>query len=103
MPAETSIKVVKLGYILGSKEPDRFRRLDHVHEHQMLARNQIDMLNEGISQRRIVQGGQKYQECTPAKMEPQKCKEIFIIGRNDLRLQSVEGVAANVVMRLACL
>src|SRR5467141_3700326 len=98
MAGETLTNFVGLSYVFARKKRPRFPGLNHVHEDEMLAREKIGVLNKIFGERRVVERGEKDEQCAPAQTQAHEREKILKIGCDDLRLERVERVAAKIVM-----
>src|SRR3954462_288678 len=76
-------------------------RLHHVDDDEMLAAQEINVVDEFRAEHRIVERRQEHEERATTKPRADESEEVLEIRRHDLRLQGMKRVAANVVMRLA--
>src|SRR5947207_12451545 len=101
MIAQVLVKVVQRGDVRVAKERREARGLDHVHQDEVLAANQLEVPHKIFRQQRIVQRGQKHQQRTTAQAQADERGQLVIIRRDRLRLQGVERIAAGAEMSLA--
>ena len=103
MTAEAAINLRDVLHVPAGKERIRFRRAQHVHAHQVLSREEIDLFREAFGECWIVERGQKNEQGAAAQAETEKGEEIVEVGRDARGLKAVEGVATEIVMGLAVL
>ena len=64
----------------------------------MLAPNQVHVPHKTFGKQRIVQGGQENQQGTMSQSQADKGADLVIVGRGDLWLESIKGIAAGTEM-----
>ena len=102
MAAELAINIVDPS---GGLREERVRAAGskHIHEHKVLAADQLDASREALRQQRIVERSEKNEQRPFAKPQPDESAQLVEIRRHRLRLQRVEAIAASVVVRLPAL
>jgi len=101
MSAEPAVNFIDAFRRRAGKHRPGGRRLHHVDDDEMLAAQEINVIDEFRGEHRIVERRQEDEERATTKARPDEREKVLEIRRHDLRLESVERVAANVVMRLS--
>src|SRR5258708_6539307 len=94
MPAEVLVEFVYRVGLGASKDGSHSGRLDHVHQHQVLAADELKVAHKPLGEHWVIKCREKYQQCPPPQPEPNEGEKLLVIGGNRPWCQGVECIAA---------
>ena len=99
--AEMLVEIIDSRHVGIGEQRRGARRLNHIHQDQVLVGNEVDAADKAFGQHRIIQRGEEYNERPPPQPQPDEAAHFVVVGINAARLECIDRVAAGVVVRFS--
>src|SRR5205823_680634 len=94
---------VDRGHVLVGKKRPGAGGLKHVHEDEVLPRDQLARLRKTLRKHRVVERGEKNKKRALSQPQPDKGAQFLEIGHHALRVKRVKAITTSVIVRLPTL